>query len=134
MQQGWEAQGGEAVSSCPHHVLVLVRTQASSCCPRATNAFQLSGGDGEAERGTTQVGPQGAGKSTAAARMAAMADGRWEVVNQDDKGDRAACEAATAAALRAGRHVIIDRCVLRLRHPNLARSHARRSYTPKHAS
>ena len=57
------------------------------------------------------MGPQGAGKSTAAARMCAMAGGQWEVVNQDDKGDRAACEAATAAALRAGRHVIIDRCV-----------------------
>jgi hypothetical protein len=57
----------------------------------------------------TQVGPQGAGKSTAAARIQAMSGGRWEVVNQDERGDRAACEVATAAALRAGKHVLIDR-------------------------
>jgi predicted kinase len=32
------------------------------------------------------------------------------VVNQDTLGSRAACEAAAERALRAGQHVVVDRC------------------------
>lgn len=55
------------------------------------------------------VGLPGSGKSTAAQELvAAHAD--WARVNQDELGDRRACEAAASAALASGRSVVIDRC------------------------
>ncbi|GLC33747.1 hypothetical protein PLESTB_000111500 [Pleodorina starrii] len=53
------------------------------------------------------VGVPGAGKSTLSKRFSAFG---WRHINQDELGDRQACEDAVRAALRAGQHVVIDRC------------------------
>jgi hypothetical protein len=55
-----------------------------------------------------------AGKSTLSAELASASSRSWQRVNQDTirngkRGDRAACVAAAAAGLAAGRNVVIDR-------------------------
>jgi hypothetical protein len=59
------------------------------------------------------VGLPGAGKSTAASRIASGALGppaRWCIVNQDSLGSRVRCEEAALAAFARGCHVVVDRC------------------------
>lgn len=56
----------------------------------------------------------GAGKSTLCASLPAD---RWTRVNQDSikkgsRGTRKQCLTAAAAAMRCGRHVVVDRCGL----------------------
>lgn len=53
------------------------------------------------------VGLPGAGKSRLSGRLAALG---WEVVNQDQLGDRKACVAAAKEALAKSRRVVVDRC------------------------
>ena len=55
------------------------------------------------------VGLPGAGKSTFATRLCGLAPS-FVRVNQDELGDRWACESAVATALRSGRSVCVDRC------------------------
>ena len=56
------------------------------------------------------VGLPGSGKSTLAADVLRRGGPQWARVNQDELGSRQACEAECAAALAAGRSVVVDRC------------------------
>ncbi|GAA6015744.1 hypothetical protein JCM10207_008783 [Rhodosporidiobolus poonsookiae] len=54
------------------------------------------------------AGVVGSGKSTLSSRWAELVP-NWVRVNQDDLGDRRACEAAVRTALREGQNVLVDR-------------------------
>jgi len=56
------------------------------------------------------VSMPGAGKSTLANRLLAVAPHRWSRVNQDEMGSRKTCITRAKDALAANRHVIVDRC------------------------
>lgn len=53
------------------------------------------------------VGIPGSGKSTFSSFLQQLG---FQVICQDDMGDRKACERATVGALLAGRDIVIDRC------------------------
>ncbi|GLI59676.1 hypothetical protein VaNZ11_001616 [Volvox africanus] len=62
------------------------------------------------------VGIPGAGKSTLCKRLASSG---WRHINQDELGSRRSCEESMRMALRAGQHIVIDRC----NHTEAQRSH-----------
>ncbi|KAF9170152.1 hypothetical protein BGX21_000257 [Mortierella sp. AD011] len=55
------------------------------------------------------VGPPGSGKSTFSNALTKFFP-KFVRINQDDLGDRAACEDLTMSVLKAGQSVVIDRC------------------------
>eukprot|EP01087_Luapelamoeba_hula_P011952 TRINITY_DN3323_c0_g1_i3.p1 TRINITY_DN3323_c0_g1~~TRINITY_DN3323_c0_g1_i3.p1 ORF type:complete len:259 (+),score=42.37 TRINITY_DN3323_c0_g1_i3:194-970(+) len=56
------------------------------------------------------IGLPGSGKSTLSERLLAAAPDTIFRVNQDEMGNRKACETAAKAALRRGQSVLVDRC------------------------